>query len=88
MQEIQILPFYQMNKPESVLENDTHKIPKDFEVETNHLVIVNKKETKKDNLPRDGLCCSGGPQCDNKKKKKKRKTTSWTSPKNLKSYET
>ena len=40
-----------MNNPESILENETHKILCDFEIQTNHLIsarqpdieIVNKK---------------------------------------------
>ena len=44
-----------MHNPESVLENETHKISRDFEVQTDHLIsarrpdieIVNKKKKKK-----------------------------------------
>ena len=44
-----------MHKPESVLENETHKIFWDFEIKTDHLisarwqdlVIVDKKKKKK-----------------------------------------
>ena len=50
-----------MHNPESILENETHKILWDFEIQTDHLiparrpdlVIVNKK--KKDKLPSSGL---------------------------------
>ena len=43
-----------MRNPESVLENETHKITWDFEIQTNHLilarqpdlVIVNKKKKR------------------------------------------
>ena len=37
-----------MHNPECVLENDTHKILLDFEIQTNHiisdLIIINKKQ--------------------------------------------
>ena len=44
-----------MHKAESVLENETHKIPRDFQIQTDHLIsarrpdleIVNKKKKKK-----------------------------------------
>ena len=36
-----------MPTPESVLENETHKVLWDFEIQTHHLVIVHKKEEKK-----------------------------------------
>ena len=62
----------------SVLENDTHKILQDCEIQTNHLisarrpeiVIVNKK--KKENLPICGLCHPGRPQSKTKRKQKER----------------
>ena len=52
-----------MHHPESILENETHKILWDFEIQTDHLisarrpdlVIVNKKK-KKENLPKGELC--------------------------------
>ena len=48
-----------MHNPEFVVENETHKILRDFEIQTDnvilarrpHFVIVNKKE----NLPNSGL---------------------------------
>ena len=44
-----------MNKPEPVLENDTHKLLWDFDIQTDHrisarwpdLIIINKKKKKK-----------------------------------------
>ena len=41
-----------MHNPESVLENETHKFPRDFEIQTDHLIsvrrpkliIINKKK--------------------------------------------
>ena len=61
VQKIKIWPFYQMQKPESVLANETHEILNDFEIQTDHListkrldlVIVNRK---KENLLISGLC--------------------------------
>ena len=58
-----------MHKPESVLENEMHKILRDFEIQSDHLiltrrpdlVIVNKKKEKK-----------------KKKKKKKEPAELWT----------
>ena len=32
-----------MHNPESVLENDTHKLLWDFDIQTDHLIIINKK---------------------------------------------
>ena len=53
-----------MHNPASVLENDTHKIPWDFGIHTDHLIsarrldliVINKK---KENLQNCGLCCPG-----------------------------
>ena len=46
-----------MHKPESILENEMHEIPWDFEIQTDHpiqtrrpdLVLINKKEKKPSN---------------------------------------
>ena len=60
-----------MHNPESVLENDRHKHPWEFEIQTDHvilsrqleLVIVQKKKkSRKENLPNSGFCCSGLPR--------------------------
>ena len=44
-----------MHKPESVLENETHKILKDFEIQMNHLIMARRPDqaivNKKENLP-------------------------------------
>ena len=56
-----------MHNPAAVLENDTHKLLWDFDIQTNHLIsarrpdliIINKK---KKNLQNCGLCCPGEPQ--------------------------
>ena len=55
-----------MHKLESLLENKTHKILWDFEIQTNHLitargpdlVIVEKKRGEKENLLNSVLCSS------------------------------
>ena len=62
-----------MHNPEFVLENETHKIIWNFEVQTDRLVLVRepdlvivkkkkRKKKKKENLPNCGLCRSGWPQ--------------------------
>ena len=70
------LKFHHTNKPESVQENEMHKILRDFEIQSDHqilawrldLVIVNKKE----NLRSCGLCCPGGSLSENQRKRKER----------------
>ena len=65
-----------MHNPESFLEEKTHKILWDFEIQTDHLIsarqpdleIVNKKEK----LPNRGLSCPSRSQSDNKRKQKER----------------
>ena len=52
-----------MHNPASVLDNDTHKLLRDFEIQTDHLIsarlqgliVINKKE----NLLNSGICCTG-----------------------------
>ena len=58
-----------MHNAESVLENDTHKLVLDFEIQTDHRILTRrpdleifrrkkkkkKKEKKKANLPNGGL---------------------------------
>ena len=54
MQEIEIGPYYQVYKQESILENETHKVLWDFEIQTDHVIpprrldlkIINKKRKK------------------------------------------
>ena len=56
-----------MQNQAAVLENDTHKLPWDFAIQTDHLIsarrldliIINKK---KENLQNCGLYCPGRPQ--------------------------
>ena len=55
-----------MHNPTSVLENDLHKLPRGFDIQTDHLIsarrsdliIINKKKKKKtkENLQNCGLC--------------------------------
>ena len=56
-----------MYNPESVLENETHKVLRDLEIQTDlistrrpELVIFNNN--KKENRPNSGLCLLCGPQ--------------------------
>ena len=74
-----------MHKPESVLENEMHRIIWDFGIPT----TGQKKRpiTKNENLPKSGLCFPGGPQSE-KSKKTIRKTSTWTLTENQKSYGT
>ena len=55
-----------MHNPECVLENETQKNHWDFEIKTDHLVIV-KKIREPANC---GLCCSGWPQDKTERKRK------------------
>ena len=60
-----------MYNPASFLENDTHKLPWDFDIQTDHLIstrrpdliIINKKKKKKkkkgQNFQNCRLCCPG-----------------------------
>ena len=58
-----------MHNPALVLENDSHKLLWDFNIQTDHLIparrpdliIINKKK-KKENLLNSRLCCPGRPQ--------------------------
>ena len=60
-----------MHNPEPVLENNTHKLLWDFDIQTDHLIsdrrpdliiINNNKKKTKENLQNSWLCCPGGPQ--------------------------
>ena len=54
-----------MHHPAPVLENDTHKLLGDFDIQTDHLIsdrrpdliIIKKKKKKKENLQNCRLCC-------------------------------
>ena len=56
-----------MHNPESVQENETHKILRDFAIQTSHLILARRPDLviikkKKKNLLNSGLCCSGWSQ--------------------------
>ena len=66
---------WHMSNRAAVLENDTHKLLWDFDIQTDHLIparrpdliIINKKKKKKkkkekENLQNCRLCCPGWPQ--------------------------
>ena len=60
-----------IHKPESVLENEIHKILWDFEIQTDHLIQARKPDLmlineKKENLSSSEFCRSSGPQSKNK----------------------
>ena len=65
-----------MNKLESVLENETHKILTDFEIQTSHLIPTRRPDqemiTKKDNMLHNVLCRPRRPQSENQRKRKER----------------
>ena len=68
-----------MHKPESILENETHKILRDVEIQTDHRILARRpdrviitKKKKRENLPTSGLCRPGGPQSKNQRKRKER----------------
>ena len=62
-----------MHNPASALENDSHQLLWDFNIQTDHLIparrpdliIINKKKKKKkkkEDMQNCRLCCPGGPQ--------------------------
>ena len=53
-----------MHNPAPVLENDTHKILWDFDIQTDHLIPARpyNNQQKKKNLQNCRLCCPGRPQ--------------------------
>ena len=66
-----------MHNPESILENETHKIFWNFEIQTDHIIPArrpdltdfNKKNlNKKKNLLNSGLCHPSRPQSENQRK--------------------
>ena len=74
-QEIEIWQYEQIHKPQSVLENEMHKNLWDFDIQTDHLILVKrpdleiiktekkrKEKKRKENLPNHRLCCPGWPQ--------------------------
>ena len=56
-----------MHKLEFVLENETHKIHWNFNIQTDQLISARIPDlviAKKENLSNRRFCCSGGPQSD------------------------
>ena len=58
-----------MHNPAPVLENNTHKLLCDFNIQTDHLIparipdlIIISKKKKKENMQNSGLCCPDWPQ--------------------------
>ena len=69
-----------MHNPESVLENETHKVLCDFEIKTDHLIsarrldiVLVNNNNKIENLANGGLWRSGRPQIQIKGREKKDK---------------
>ena len=61
------------NKPESFLENETHKLLWDFEIQTDHQIPARRpNDKKKKNMPNCRLYCPCRPQSGNQKNRKKR----------------
>ena len=66
-----------MHNPESVLENEMHKVLRDFETQTDHQILARRPDLvivkeKKENLSKNELCCPGRPQSKIKRKKEER----------------
>ena len=63
-----------MHNSESVLENETHELIWDFEIQTDHLISARrqKKKQKKEYLPNSGLCHSDKSQNNIKRKSESR----------------
>ena len=61
---------YYIHNPAPVLENDSHKLLWEFDVQTDqlisvgrpNLIIIKKKKKKKENRQNCRLCCPGRPQ--------------------------
>ena len=58
-----------MHNPAPVLENDTHKLLWDFDIQTDRLIsarrpdlIIIQQKKRKENLQNCRLCCPGWPQ--------------------------
>ena len=65
-----------MLKPESVQENETHKIYRYFEIQTDNLISSRRpdlvKVNKKGSLPTSGFCHLPGSRIENQRKRKER----------------
>ena len=66
-----------MHKPESILENKTHKFLWDFDVQTDYLIPARKLDlviiNKKGNLLNCGICHPTEPLSENQRKQKREK---------------
>ena len=57
-----------MHKPESVLENEVHKISKDLEIQTDHLILARRPNlmiNKKEKVQKCGLWRPDRQQSEN-----------------------
>ena len=78
LEECKKLKFDHTTKPDTVLENETHKILRDFEIQKDPLIQARKsdldkkkrKEKREENLPYNGFCCLGEPGRENQRKRK------------------
>ena len=61
-----------MHKPECVLENKTHKIIWDFEIQIDHLILARKTDLGKEYLPLGKFGCFSKLQSETKRKQKER----------------
>ena len=63
-----------MHNPESILENETHEVLWDFEIQTDYLILAKRPDLMiaklKDKLPNSGLRRSDGPPSKIKRKRK------------------
>ena len=57
-----------MHKPESVLENETHKILWDFEIKTSKKTRPSVNKQKRKNVSTGGLCSSSRSQGEAERK--------------------
>ena len=67
-----------LHNPASVLENDTHKLLWDFDIQLDHLILARSPDLiiinkKKENLQNCQLCCTSWPQNKTEKSEKKDK---------------
>ena len=58
---------WHMRNSESVLENETHTLLWDFDIQTDHLIMARRPDLiiinkNRENLQNCGLCCPRGPQ--------------------------
>ena len=70
-----------IHNPGSVIENETHKLLWNFEIQTDQVILArqpdlviinNNKKKRKENLPSSGLCHPGWSQSKTEKKQEER----------------